>query len=345
MNRGGHLEERTSNLGLAAYSGWWNGVTTADVDGDGKLDIIASNWGLNSSYGHPSPQDPLRMFFTDLDKNGTLDLLEARLDPETGRTVPIRNLLVLSAAVPIMRERIPTHKAYARADIVSILGPRHSNAPEVRANTLASMVFLNRGDKFEPVPLPAEAQFAPAFGINVADFDGDGHEDIFLSQNFFALFGYEPRLDAGRGLLLHGKGDGTFRAIAGQESGIKIYGEQRGSAACDYDEDGRMDLAVAQNSGATRLLHNRTARPGLRVRLKGPPGNPDAIGAVLRIAFDSHLGPAREIHAGSGYWSQDSAVQVLGLPERPRKILVRWPGGKETAQEIPSGAKEIVVSQ
>jgi hypothetical protein len=284
------------------------------------------------------------MFYADLDGNGTMDLLEARLDPETGRTVPIRNLLVVSAAIPIIRDRIPSHKAYARADITSLLGPQHSKAPEVRANTLASMVFLNRGDKFEPVPLPAEAQLAPAFGINVADFDGDGHEDIFLSQNFFDLFGYEPRLDAGRGLLLQGKGDGTFRAVSGQESGIVIYGEQRGSAACDYDEDGRVDLAVSQNGGATRLLHNLKAAPGLRVRLKGPPGNPDGIGAVLRIAFASRNSPAREIHAGSGYWSQDSVVQVLSLPETPRRILVRWPGGKETTQDIPAGAKEIVVS-
>jgi hypothetical protein len=133
--------------------------------------------------------------------------------------------------------------------------------------------------------------------------------------------------------------------VPGQDSGIKIYGEQRGSAAGDYDEDGRVDLVVAQNGGATRLFHNQTSKPGLRVRLKGAPGNPDGIGAVLRIAFESHTGPAREVHAGSGYWSQDSVVQVMATPETPKKILVRWPGGKETMQDIPSGAKEVSVAQ
>ena len=51
------------------------------------------------------------------------------------------------------------------------------------------MVFLNRGDHFEARPLPLMAQLTPAFAPVVADFDGDGNEDIFLSQN---CFGTEP---------------------------------------------------------------------------------------------------------------------------------------------------------
>ena len=99
-----------------------------------------------------------------------------------------------------------------------------------RSTTLASTVFLNRGDHFEAVPFaPAQAQWAPAFGLTVADFDGDGHEDILRSQNFFATPPEMPRLDAGRGLWLRGDGTGKLEAIAGQRSGIEVYGEQRGA--------------------------------------------------------------------------------------------------------------------
>ena len=122
-----------------------------------------------------------------------------------------------------------------------------------------------------------------------------------------------------------------------------IYGEQRGAAAADFDGDGRVDLAVTQNGAATRLFRNVRGKPGLRVRLKGPPGNPFGYGAQLRVKRGGHFGPVREIHGGGGYWSQDSPVQVLGGAEAGSQIWVRWPGGKEHTVDLPAGAVEIQI--
>src|SRR4029079_17386752 len=126
----------------------------------------------------------------------------------------------------------------------------------LEARSLESTIFLNRGDRFEARSLPAEAQFAPAFGICVADFDGDGSDDVFLSQNFFGVRPDTSRYDAGRGLLLRGDGRGGFAAVSGQQSGLMIYGEQRAAAAADYDRDGRIDLAVTQVGAETKLYRN-----------------------------------------------------------------------------------------
>lgn len=111
----------------------------------------------------------------------------------------------------------------------------------------------------------------------------------------------------------------------------------------DFNEDGRIDLVVTQNGAATRLFQNVTARPGLRVRLAGPPGNPAGVGASVRLKTGDRPGPAREIHAGSGYWSQDSTVQVMGGAGRPTQIVVRWPGGQTTTTDVPVDAREIMV--
>jgi hypothetical protein len=67
------------------------------------------------------------------------------------------------------------------------------------------------------------------------------------------------------------------------------------------------------------------------------------VGATLRLIFGERLGPAREIHGGSGYWSQDSAIQILSGPEPPTGIWVRWPGGKTTTSAVPKDATEIAV--
>jgi hypothetical protein len=239
--------------------------------------------------------------------------------------------------------RFETFGAFAQAGLEDILGDRLPKAQALTATCLESMVFLNRGDHFEAHPLPLEAQMAPAFALCVADLDGDGHEDLFLSQNFFDVPPEVSRYDAGRGLWLRGDGHGGFQSVNGTESGLLTYGEQRGAAVCDYDGDGRVDLVVSQNGASTKLFHNESARPGLRVRLQGPPSNPLGIGTVLRLVFQDHKGPAREVHAGAGYWSQDSVVQVLGIPEPPRALEVRWPGRPPTEVAIPAQAREVEV--
>jgi len=325
---------------LSRLTGWWNGVTTGDFDGDGRLDIVASNWGLNDGY-QATAEHPLSIFYGDIAGRGVTDLIEAYFVPELAGDAPRRSLTALAQAFPTLAMNRPTHQAFSAVTMDHLLQVLHAPAQKVEATTLASMIFLNRGSNFIALPLDAEAQFAPAFSLNVGDVDGDGHEDLFLSQNFFAMRPEWPRLDGGRGLWLRGDGLGKLQPMPGTESGIAVYGEQRGSALGDFNQDGRLDLAVSQNGAATRLFENVGAKPGLRLKLKGPPGNPWGIGARIRLQSSQRMGPVRELHAGSGYWSQDSLVPVIGYATYPEKIEVMWPGGKSSIYLVPAGSLEV----
>ena len=339
-NKKGKLSEDPLKPSLSKWRGCWNGITTGDFDGDGRLDILASNLGRNTKY-QATIAGEARLFYTAVESGGGMALFEAYQDAESKKLYPLRDWKPMMAAFPFLIERFSSHQEYGSSSLAEMFREKLKSFGELRLNMLETTLFLNRGDHFESLPLPAEAQFAPAFGVNAGDLDGDGNEDIFLGQNFFGVELSIPRQDAGRGLWLRGDGAGRFTTVPGQESGILVYGEQRGTALCDYDGDGRVDIAVAQNSARTRLLHNRLAKPGLRVRLEGPPGNALGVGAILRVGNESKLGPAREVHAGSGYWSQDSAVQVISAPAGANQIEVHWPGGKTTRSTLPVPALEV----
>lgn len=272
-------------------------------------------------------------------------MLLARYDERLRGLAPLNSFPRVRVAIPDLPSRASTFAAYADATVDRVLGPQAGKVDRKPIVTLDHMMLLNRGSHFDAIPLPAEAQLSPAFYAGIADFDGDGFEDVFLSQNFFPTAVGIPRYDAGRGLLLRGDGEGRLEPIPGNRSGILVYGDQRGAAYADFDADGRLDIAVSQNGAATRLFRNREAKPGLRVRLRGQAPNPDAVGAQLRVVYGDRMGPVREIHAGSGYWSQNGAVQVLGLAATPTAVWVRWPGGSQSRVAVPSGRREIVMTQ
>jgi enediyne biosynthesis protein E4 len=347
LNEHGRFHDATAEWGLDRVVGRWNGVTTGDLDGDGRLDIVATSWGRNTKY-QVDATHPLFLYYGYFSGTRRWDMIEAQYDDRLHAVAPLAPFGQLTTTLPVARLTMRTAAAYANATLQQVLGGGTlQGAQRLEAATLDQQVFLNRGGKFEAQPLPPEAQFAPAFYAGVADFDGDGHEDVFLAQNFFPTELATPRYDAGRGLLLRGRGDGTLEPVPGQVSGILVYGDERGAAFADYDGDGRIDLVVSQNGAETKLYHNEHARPGVRVRLEGGSANPHAIGAVLRLVYDGSRGPAREVHGGSGYWSEDGAIQVLGVEEgkRPTAVSVRWPGAgaRETIAPLTAGQWEITI--
>jgi len=338
--RSGRFEEITKRLGLDRWKGWWNSVTTGDLNGDGRLDIIAGNWGLNHEFA-ATQEIPLQLYYGDFSGRGIMDVFETEFYPEYQRRGLRRSLNSLSAGIPDLRGRFSSHKTFSETFLEEAVDLSKTSKLEV--NTMASMVFWNRGGKFEGIALPDEVQLSPVFGINVSDFNGDGFEDLLCLQNFFPNQPEVPRYDAGRSLLLLGEPGENLRAVSSSDSGVRIYGEGRGLAVCDFDHDGRIDFAAAQNGAQGLLFRNQGAKPGLRVRVEGPKENLDALGALVWLEDEKGTGPVHEIKAGNGYWSQDAKTEVLAMRGAPKNVHVRWPGGKSKVYPVESGAREISV--
>ena len=337
--------ETTSRYGFDRYRGWWTSVTTGDFTGNGKMDVVGLNWGENHEYIH-TDDGWNYIFYDDMNQDGLINIIEAYHSNEIGGIVPRRGLAFLTQNPPFVGRRIRSFHQYSESTLEQILGRSLDNYRQVSANTFSHMIFIQQDDgTFRADKLPQEAQFSPAFQGLIADFTGDGHQDLFLTQNFFSYREDIPRNDAGRGLLLTGDGTGALNPMPGQESGIRIYGDQRGAAYSDINHNGRLDIAVGQNSYQTAVLINESANPGIRVKLMGTPGNPSAIGAQMWVQFvDGSTGPVTEIQAGSGFRSQNSLTKVLAKPKPAESIMVRWPDGITSETGISEIDHEMIIN-
>jgi len=241
-------EERTRALGLESGVGLWNAVAVADLNGDGRLDLIAGNEGSNTHrtlWGLPA------VFWKEAGDDRPSALVEAAM--QGGVAVPVRDRDHLAITIPDIVDRFPNYTAYSNADALAVLGAAAPGRIEV--THVESAVFLWGANGFVRVELPREAQWTPVSGIAVADFDQDGRKDLFLSQNRFAMRPEDTACDAGVGCVLLGDGQGGFRAVSATRlGGLRVLGEQRGCASADFDGDRRPDLIVSQNGSETRLF-------------------------------------------------------------------------------------------
>lgn len=333
-NNRGELGGSTFQSGITNLHGWWSALGAGDLDGDGRMDLVVGNVGRNAPHSQWAES---RFHFGELD--GVQALIESHSEGTNGQWWPRRDYRTLGQALGERVTRFGSYRAFGEATTPDLLGDLWNRLPFRRLTETASLVLLNRGGRFEARPLPLEAQLTPATAAVVADFDGDGRLDLFLGQNISSTDMETGRLDSGVGLVLKGDGTGQFRSLTVLESGVRVPGDHRGVVVLDADADARPDLLIARDGGETVLLENQGGRPGLRVRLKGLPGNLWGIGAAVRLGD----GPVHEVRAGNGTGSVDTAVLIVhGMGNM---ASVRWPGGHVTRASIPDGALEVRIDR
>ena len=347
-NGGNGFENWAAKAGFSqAGFGWWNSLASADFNGDGRLDYVVGNLGLNSPY-RATPSDPA-LLYRDLiyDSTPTNELLEALV--EQGVEVPRRGRTSVLASFPSLARKVPTFKAYASASLSDLFGELPlRKATRLQATECRSGVFLSKADgTYGFAALPRLAQIAPIYGLVAGDFDGDGLADICAVQNSYAPIPETGHMDGGLGQFLRGDGQGGFFAVPVRESRFIVPGDGKALAVFDLEGDGWPDLIATRNENHALVFRNNHSEGGnsFAVRLQGSQQNKRAIGARIEVILTDGSKQTAEVNAGGGYLSQSSTKRFFGFPTSnpPRTIRVTWPSGRIASVPWISGSATIRV--
>ncbi len=189
-----------------------------------------------------------------------------------------------------------------------------------------------------------------SFGGGFFDFDNDGWLDLFIANGHVYEAVEQVTPDAHYkqiNSLFRNDGTGKFIEMTREAgNGFSVPHAGRGAAFADFDNDGNMDVVVANNGDPPLLLHNSGAAGNhfVNFRLVGRKSNRDAMGARLRLVAGG-ISQIREIAGGGSYLSQSELRAHFGLGRNTKadSLEVRWPSGEhQVFRDIAADAFYVI---
>ncbi len=215
------LEEVKTNMNN--MFGWWQTVKVADVNNDGKEDLILGNIGQNF-YLNPTEKEPVKLWLNDFDNNGLPDKVFSKTID--GKDVPVFLKKEFTDILPSYKKENLLHHEFAKKTIQTIFKENLIKSATVKQfNYSASCVAVNKGNgNFEIIELPVEVQLSSANAILCSDINNDHKIDLIIGGNTTECLPQFGRCDANYGIVLFNEGQGHFKVIELNKTGIDIIG-------------------------------------------------------------------------------------------------------------------------
>ena len=204
-------------------------------------------------------------------------------------------------------------------------------------------------DATRPCDLRDAGFWTLGFGCQFADFDGDGWEDLIVTNGHVDQKSRRGDPDRMPPQFFRNLGGRKFAEIPAEQLGPFFQRGHlgRGLAKLDWNRDGRMDFAVSHLHEDFALVTNTTESSGrsLMIRLVGRTTPRDPVGATIKIrAGNRDL--YRLLTAGDGYLVTNERMVEFAVPadESSVEIEVKWPGGRiERWPAVPPGHEILIL--
>jgi hypothetical protein len=241
-----------TNTGLQNLYGWWQTIAAADINGDGRQDLVIGNIGENF-YLRPDANNPVKLWVNDFDQNGTAEQFLTRT--VAGKDVPVFLKREITDQFPGLKKSNLKHSDYARKTIQDLFSKQVlEQSGKLLFNYPQSVIALNNGKGgFSVEALPMMVQLSSVNAVHCTDINNDSKTDLVLGGNLFDFPPQFGRLDASYGHVLLNKGKGSFQWIEPKQSGLSLRG-----AIKDIEEtkgsNNKRWLIIVQNDQQPKLF-------------------------------------------------------------------------------------------
>lgn len=204
---------------IDSVRGLWKSLYSTDLNNDGKPEILVGNQGQNS-WLKANASEPLKLYYGDVDRNGTSETLLTHYLNGVEGMLHDRN--TICEQMPSFRKKFHSYTDYAQNAISKILTSQTlSSLRQFSANYLSSFIVSAKGsDRFEICQMPREIQSGPVYDWLVDDVNGDGEMDILAVGGSDADYYQLPNSLGRKGYFLRGIGGLEFEYVNGVESGF-----------------------------------------------------------------------------------------------------------------------------
>ncbi len=235
--------------------GWWNFSLPCDVDGDGDVDFIAGNLGMNNRL-NASERQPVNLYYNDFDGNGKKEqVLTYYLQ---NREIPFATKDELQKQMPLIKKRFLYAGDFAKATLTEMfMKERLETAQRLTANYFQNAVFINDGNfNFRTVPLPWQAQLTSYKDAVVINANDDELPDILMAGNFYDSNIKLGRYDADCGTILINNGNGKFTCE--NLNGLNLKGQVRRIQRILINK--REAFILGRNNDSAMVVHFENAK-------------------------------------------------------------------------------------
>jgi hypothetical protein len=243
-NKGTAYEEQTSQLGLGKHLGFWNTLTIADANADGKPDILAGNMGNNLPF-KATAAEPVTLITTDIDDNGLDDPLFCYYIQ--GKSYPAASRDELLDQVVPLRKRFVKYRQYATAVVADfVAAEKLQRADTLAVNLLESVIFISKlNHPFELERVPPEVNFSAIQQVVPITIRQKPY--LLWLGNFFGWRVQWGKCDANYGALIGRSNAGQWEWVPNSQTGLFAEGDIRNSMVIKTAA-GKALLLAANNS-------------------------------------------------------------------------------------------------